>query len=109
MQAVTKMYDVIKWLIPQVAKLPRSHKFTLGDRITNLALDVLMLLVEAQYIHQKLELLRQANRKLEQLRYLLRLCKDLELFSIKSYAYISREINETGKSIGGWVKQQTHP
>ena len=34
-----------------------------------------MLLVEASYTLEKLELLRQANRNLEQLRYLLRLCK----------------------------------
>ena len=108
MQAVTKMYDVIKWLIPQIAKLPRSHKFTLGDRITNLALDTLMLLVEAQYTRQKLELLRQANRKLEQLRHLLWLCKDLEILSMKQYEYISREVNEARKLIGGWVKQRTN-
>ena len=106
MQAVTKMYDVIRWLMPQVAKLPRSHKFILGDRITNLALDVLMLLVEAQYTRQKLDLLGQANRTLEQLRYLLRLCKDLELFSMRRYEYIAREINEAGTFIGGWIKQQ---
>ena len=106
MQAVTKVYDVLKWLIPKISKLPRSHKFTLGDRATNLALDVLMVLVEASYTRNKLELLRQANRKLEQLRYLLRLCKYLELFSLKSYEYISREINEAGSLIGGWVKQQ---
>lgn len=43
---VQKMYDLIKWLIPQIAKLPRSHKFTLGDRITNLALDTLELLTD---------------------------------------------------------------
>lgn len=106
MQAVTKMYDVIKWLIPRVNKFPRSHKFTLGDRITNLSLDVLMLLVEAQYTRQKIEMLHQANRKLEQLRFLLRLCKDFELLSIRRYEYISREINEVGRFIGGWVKQQ---
>jgi hypothetical protein len=106
MQAVTKMYDVLLWLAPQIAKLPRAHKFTLGDRIINLALDVLMLLVEAQYTRQKVGLLRQANMKLEKLRYLLRLCKDLGLFSIRRYEYISREINETGKFIGGWIKQQ---
>jgi len=31
MQSVTKMYDVLKWLIPQILKFPRSYKFTLGD------------------------------------------------------------------------------
>ena len=102
MQDVTKTYDVLKWLLPQISKMPRSHKFTLGDRITNFGLDVLTLLIEASYTRDKLELLRQANVKLEQMRYLLRLCKDLELFSLKSYEYISREINEAGSLIGGW-------
>ncbi len=106
MQAVTKIYDVLKWLIPQISKMPRSHKFTLGDRVTNLGLDILMLLVEASYTRDKLALLRQANMKLEQLRYIMRLCKDLELFSLKRYEYISREINEAGSFVGGWVKQQ---
>ena len=106
MQAVTKIYDVLKWLLPQISKIPRSHKFTLGDRITNSGLDVLMLLVEASYTRDKLELLRRANIKLEQMRYLLRICKDLEIFSLKKYEYISREINEAGSLIGGWTKQQ---
>jgi hypothetical protein len=60
-QAVTKVYDILKWLIPQMSRFPRSHKFTLGDRITNVGLDILMLLVEANYTRDKLELLRQAN------------------------------------------------
>lgn len=108
-QAVTKAYDILKWLLPLISKLPRSHKFTLGDRITNLGLDVLMLLVEANYTRDKVELLRQANRRLEQMRYLLRLCKDLELFSLKRYGFVSQQINELGSQIGGWLKyQQEH-
>jgi len=106
MQAVTKMHDVIKWLMPRVEDFKRSFKFTLGDRIIDLSLDVLMLLVAAQYTRKKLDLLSEANMKLEQLRHLLRLCKEMELLSIRRYEYISREINEVGKYIGGWVKQQ---
>jgi hypothetical protein len=105
-QAVIKVYDILKWLIPQISRFPRAHKFTLGDRITNLGLDVLMLLIDANYTRDKMEMLRKANLKLEHLRYLLRLCKDLELFSLKHYEYISREINEAGSQIGGWLKQQ---
>ncbi|MBD3181921.1 diversity-generating retroelement protein Avd [Candidatus Poribacteria bacterium] len=106
MKAVAKMYDVLKWLLPQVSKLPRSHKFTLGDRITDLGLDVLGLLIEASYTRRKLDLLCQANIRLEQMRYLLRLCRDLDLLSLKRYGYISREINEAGSLVGGWIKQQ---
>lgn len=93
---VQQIYDLIKWLIPQIAKLPRSHKFTLGDRITTLALDTLDLLVQAVYTRRKLELLRRANLNLERLRYLIRLCYDLDLFTLKRYEYVSREINEIG-------------
>ena len=105
-QAVAKVYDILKWLIPQMSRFPRSHKFTLGDRITNLGLDVLMLLVEANYTRDRMQLLKQANQKLEQMRYLLRLCKDLDLFFLKRYEYISRQINEAGNQVGGWLKYQ---
>lgn len=105
-KAVTKFYDVVKWLMPQISKFPRSYKFTLGDRITNLCLDILMLLVEANYAHDKINLLQQSNWRLEQLRYLLRLSKDFQLFSLERYAYIAGQINEVGNQIGGWLKQQ---
>ena len=103
---VQQTYNLIKWLIPQIAKLPRSHKFTLGDRITNLVLDTLDLLVQAVYTRRRLELLQRANLNLERLRYLIRLCYDLDLLTLKRYEYVSREINEIGKQIGGWIRQQ---
>lgn len=60
-KAVPKLYDVIKWLLPHVEKFPRSHKFTLGDRIANTALDTLELLIEATYTRQRRDLLRRAK------------------------------------------------
>ena len=103
---VAKMYDVVKWLLPQMAKLPRAHKFTLGDRITNLALEILQLLIDASFLRLKRHPLAEVNRKLTQLRYLLRLCRDLELWSLTRYEYIAREIDEVGRMLGGWLKQQ---
>lgn len=40
-KAVPKLYDVIVWILSRVEKFPRAQKFTLGDRIVNLALDTL--------------------------------------------------------------------
>ena len=105
--AVPKLYDVITWLIGRVEKFPRSQKFTLGDRIVNLALDILELLIEATYTRDRLPLLRRANIQLEKLRYLIRLSHDFKLLSTKQYRHISGEINEVGKRIGGWIKSQT--
>jgi hypothetical protein len=106
-QAVPKLYDVILWLMGRVEKFPRSQKFTLGDRIVNISLDTLDVLIEATYTRKRLPLLQKANVQLEKLRFLIRLCHDFKLLSAKQYAYISNEINEVGKLVGGWIRSQT--
>ena len=106
-KAVPKLYDVIVWILSQVEKFPRAQKFTLGDRIVNLALDTLELLIEATYTRQRSELLRRANIQLEKLRFLIRLSHDFKLISPRQYKYISGEINEVGKLVGGWIKSQS--
>ncbi len=32
---ITKMYDLVIWGCQHVAKFPRSHKFTVGDRLAH--------------------------------------------------------------------------
>jgi len=31
--ALTKTYDLMVWLFPQIGKFPREYRFILGDRI----------------------------------------------------------------------------
>jgi len=105
--AVTKLYDIILWLVPQVEKFPRDYKFTLGDRIINNLLDSLETLLEAAYSREKQPLLKRLNLQLEKLRYLIRLSKDLKALSFKKYAYISQEIDLLGRMTGGWLKAKS--
>ena len=102
--AVTKLYDLILWLVPKLEKFPRSQKFLIGDRVESLMLDILEKLIEASYSHQKAHLLHEANLKLEVLRYLIRLSKDLRLINMKAYELVSGKINDVGISVGGWLK-----
>ena len=44
---VTKMYDLVKYLMPVINRFPRDYKFTLGDRISPLADAVSSILVNA--------------------------------------------------------------
>ena len=102
--AVTKLYDIILWLLPQVEKFPRDCKFTIGDRIVNNLLDSLETLIEAVYTKERQHLLRKLNLHLEKLRYLVRVSKDVRALSLKKYEYVFGEINELGKMIGGWMR-----
>jgi hypothetical protein len=106
--AVTRLYDFILWVIPKIEKFPRSQRFVLGDRIEIVALEILELLIEAAYTRKKALLLRQANLKLEKLRYLIRLSKDLKLINIKAYQFAAQAMDAAGRSIGGWLKYSAH-
>lgn len=101
---VGKTYDLTLWLLPKVEKFPRSYRFSVGDRLVAVSLDLLTLLVDAAYSRDKQQHLEQVNLKSNTLRYLLRLAKDLRLLSEDSYAFAGEKVDEIGRMIGGWRK-----
>src|ERR1700730_10230097 len=68
--AIEAHYQFLAWLAPTVEKFPKSHKFTAGDRIHGVALDVLEALIEATYTRERTQHLRRANLGIEKLRFL---------------------------------------
>ncbi len=89
-----------------MGKFPRSHRYALGERIEQRMLTVLEHLVRAAYVREKKGSLSQANSELQVLRLLVRLGKDLGFTSVSQYEFISRELVDLGRQIGGWVKVQ---
>ena len=109
-------YRFILWLVPAVARFPRSQKFLLGDRIQGLALDVLEALIEATYTRQRDRLLARANLGIEKLRFLFRLAWDLQYLDarrLSSQAYDSHgncvEEERTCKTLGFGIGSTTSP
>lgn len=103
-KAVQDCRELLLWLIPQLDKLPRNRRFTLGARLEDRILTILESLVAAAYTRDKRALLMQANRDLEVGRHLWRLCFDLQGVSLKAYEHGSRLMLELGKQIGGWAR-----
>jgi hypothetical protein len=104
--ALEKIYQFMLWLVPTVDKMPRSQKFTLGDRIQNTALDALDNLIEATYTKSAEAQLRQVNLDLEKLRFLFRMAADLRLIDLGRYEFSAKAINDVGRLVGGWMKTQ---
>lgn len=104
--AIARTYDLLKWLMPVISKFPKDKRYTLGHRIENKLLDILELLLEANYSRTKLETLKKANLELESFRFLIRLSHDLQFINLRRYEFVSKEANEIGRLIGGWTKQQ---
>jgi len=103
---ILKTYDLIKYLFPVIQKFPRDHKFILGDRIQNKLLDIFELQIKSYYTGKnKLLYLSDINIKLEQLRYLIRLCYNFRIINQKRYTFIFKKIDELGRMTGGWIKK----
>jgi hypothetical protein len=102
---IDKAYALVLWSCRHIAGFPRSHRFTLGERMERRLYDLLELLLKAKYTAQKVPLLRQANMELELLRFQFRLAKDLECLTLKRYEYGVRAVNEIGQMVGGWLKK----
>ncbi|MBR8829073.1 MAG: diversity-generating retroelement protein Avd [Gomphosphaeria aponina SAG 52.96 = DSM 107014] len=104
---IQKTYDLIKWYVPLLNRLPRNHKFLLGDRIISGLYDLLDGLILARYSREKQPILEKLNALLDVLRYQSRLLKDFGLIKVERYEYASQLITEIGQELGGWIKQQS--
>ena len=102
---IEKHYDLVKWILPKIGQFPRDQRFLLADRIEKILIDILELLVAAMYSAHRREFLLKVNYKLDVLRLLLRLAKDLKYLNVKAYDYVCRQFLEIGRMVGGWLKQ----
>jgi len=100
----TRTYDMLRWLIPATVKFPRQQRFVLAGALQQTALDFQERLIEASLAERPHPVLKQADVSLTKLRFYLRLCRDLELFSLGQYEHISRMVAEIGRLLGGWMK-----
>jgi hypothetical protein len=101
---LTKLQDLMVYVIPQLNKFPRSQKFVLGDRIETKLLDVQESCLRAYYSRDKRAHLLEANLILETTRHLVRLAHSLRHMSTQAYAVTSEKMDEAGRMIGGWIK-----
>lgn len=99
-----KTYQFILWLYVMVNKFPKSQRFVLGQHIENTALAILTSIIQANMEKEKLKTLKLISIRLDLLRTLIRLSKDLKFISIKQYMFASENVNEIGKMLGGWIK-----
>lgn len=101
-----KWMDFLKWLLTKTEKFPKKVRFTFSDRMNAIALDIVGNLVEARYARVKSHILRQTNLRLEKLRILFRISYELKFLSHEAYWHGIKRMNEVGRMLGGWEKQQ---
>ena len=105
--ALVKWYDYVKGVLDRVDGFPKNQRFVLGTRLADAVLEVMETLAEATYARgpAKAQLLGRANRRIESVRWLARICKGRNLLSAAQIAFSCRSVEECGRMVGGWIKQ----
>ena len=106
---LTKLHELLLYVIPQLGKFPRDQKFVLGDRIEVKLLEVQERCLRAYYHREKREHLLEANMTIEVTRHLIRLAHALRYFSHQAYAVTSEKLDAVGRMVGGWLKSVASP
>lgn len=102
-----KTYDLLLWLIPTTLKFPREQRFVLARAVQETALRFQEALLEAGISRdrERSRALSRADATLTQLRFYLRLCRDLQLITLNQYQYVAERVTEIGRLLGGWRKE----
>jgi hypothetical protein len=87
--------------------LPKLHKFSLGQKIDNLFIEVIEAIAIATFLsrEEKLPWVRLAVRKTDTLKILLMVLWEAKSIDNKKYLALSLKVEEIGKMLGGWNGQ----
>ncbi len=103
----TAVTELVGWTLDRSANIPKSHRFSFGQRLDNITLDALMLVTQTIYAarSKKAGLLGDLNLLLEQLRVLWRLIHARHWISQQQLLFVNQRIDEIGRMTGGWLRQ----
>jgi len=101
----TCLSELLSWTFDRTASFPKSHRFTVGQRIDNLTLDALEECITAMFRSKqtKLDPLQSLNLDLEKLRGLWRIACDRGWISQGQSLHVAEKIDEIGRMTGGWI------
>lgn len=107
-QIYLKLYQLIKELNEISRNLPSHQKYTLGERIINLAWECLDYVMEANFsrsMDAKKDKIYRLSLSFDKLKIRLRMLEELKLISIKKFHFLQfNYLKNIGEMIGGWIK-----
>ncbi len=99
-------YDLLLDIYRFSSTLTREFKFTIGEKLKNETLQLLILVFRANSEREKIQAIQKAREQIEMVRLLLRVLKDLKQISLKSFVRVNQQVENVSKQLSGWQKSQ---
>ncbi len=97
-------YDLFLEIFRFVKDFNREYKYTIGESLKKETLDLVLLIYKTNSRKDKRLLLEEAREKMETVRLIVRLTKDLHQINIKKFVFLNKRIENVSKQLTGWQK-----
>ena len=98
--------ELVRWFIPILHRLPRQHRFGLGDRLIANLYDLIEQLALARFRQDKLSVLEPLSGRIHLIQLQTRLLYDFSLINLRRLEHASRLIAIISRQHNGWLAQQ---
>lgn len=101
-----KTYELYKIFYEYFPSFPRKDRYTFGQKCETVLLDILEAIITASSLtkQEKLPVLKDASIKLDVIKVLFKLGKDIKVIDNKKYIELENKTSEIGRMLGGWIK-----
>ena len=99
-----KSYDLVLELFDLYTNLPKSFKYTLGQRIQLESIEMIVNIYKANAHSDKVPFILKIREHLEIIRLLIRILHDTKQISLKRMVLVNVMIEEISKQLVGWQK-----
>jgi hypothetical protein len=104
LQVYKASYDLLIVIFQFTKEFAKEYKYTIGEIMKKEALDLLLLIYRANSRKDRTEILQTAREKIEAVRLLVRVMKDLRQISLKKFIFINEHIETVSKQLTAWQK-----
>jgi hypothetical protein len=97
-------YDLLLGIFEFTKSFSKEYKYTVGESLKKETIDLLILIYRVNTRQDKSAVLLEAKERIEVIRLLIRLMKDLHQISMKNFVAINTIVVEVSKQLTGWHK-----
>jgi hypothetical protein len=101
-------YALLLLLFNGARHMQRDYRYTLGERMKNDMLELVVLIFRANSRPEKKPYLSKARERIEVVRLMLRLAHDLKQLPLKNFALASEKVESISKQLAAWEKSCTN-
>lgn len=104
-----RLITVYKSWHETMPNLAKTSRYTLGEKIDTLFLEVIELIYAASFLpkEEKLPSLQKAMAKTDLLKFFFQIGWEIKSLDVKKYIMFSEQLDEIGRQLGGWARQSS--